>query len=133
MDDNETWCLVPKQPGMHVIGTKSVFKVKYCVDNTISRLKTRLVVKGKGGFSPFKPAMVRIVLALTVTSKWAVHQMDVKNVSLNGISQSPGFKNKKFPDHVCQLKKALYGLKQAPSARFDRFSFVYKRFSIKHF
>lgn len=88
-------------------------------------------MKGKGGFSP---SIVRIVLALAVTSKWAVYQMDVKNVSLNGISQSPGFKNKKFPDHACQLKKALYGLKQAPRARFDRFSsFVYKRFSIKHF
>lgn len=45
LDDNETWCLAPKQPDMHVTDTKWVFKVKYCADNTTERLKARLVEK----------------------------------------------------------------------------------------
>jgi len=36
------------------------------------------------------------------------------------ISQPPGFKDHKHPDHVYMLKKALYGLKQAQW--YERFS-----------
>lgn len=43
--ENDTWELVPKTSEMHVIGTKWVFKIKYKTDNTIERLKVRLVAK----------------------------------------------------------------------------------------
>lgn len=44
-EENDTWVLVPKTSEMHVIGTKWVFKIKYKTDNTIERLKVRLVAK----------------------------------------------------------------------------------------
>lgn len=44
-EENDTWELVPKTSEMHVIGTKWVFKIKYKTDNTIERLKVRLVAK----------------------------------------------------------------------------------------
>jgi hypothetical protein len=49
--------------------------------------------------------------------------MDVKSVFLNGsikeevyMEQSPGFKDKEYPNYVYKLYKTLYGLKQAPGA-----------------
>ncbi|GJY20699.1 copia protein [Tanacetum coccineum] len=33
-----------------------------------------------------------------------------------------GFRDPKYPNHVCLLKKSLYGLKQAPRAWYQRFS-----------
>jgi len=55
--------------------------------------------------------------------------MDVKSAFLNGyineevfVSQLPGFKDYKFPEHVFKLKKALYGLKQAPRQWYERLS-----------
>ncbi|XP_071695879.1 uncharacterized mitochondrial protein AtMg00810-like [Rutidosis leptorrhynchoides] len=36
--------------------------------------------------------------------------------------QPPGFRDPRYPDHVCLLQKSLYGLKQAPRAWFQRFA-----------
>ncbi|XP_065859821.1 uncharacterized mitochondrial protein AtMg00810-like [Euphorbia lathyris] len=41
--------------------------------------------------------------------------------------QPLGFRDPKYPDHVCLLQKSLYGLKQAPRAWYQRFAnFVIK-------
>lgn len=78
-----------------------------------------------------KHATVRMMLWLAIVKQWKIHQMNVKNVFLNGvlkeevyIQQPPRFKNKKFLQHVRRLNKVLYGLKQAPRAWFDRFNGV---------
>ena len=46
--------------------------------------------------------------------------MEVKTAFLHGdlsdeiyMKQPEGYRNKKYPDHVCILKKSLYGLKQS--------------------
>ena len=61
-------------------------------------------------------SIVRIVIALTTTKGWHLHQMDVKNTFLQGeleeeffIIQLPGFESTKRPT-------AVYRLKQAPRA-----------------
>ena len=58
-------------------------------------------------------------MALVAHFDLGLHQMDVKNVFLNGalhqevyIDQSEGFQNKDNEHMVCKLKKSIYGLKQ---------------------
>ena len=58
-----------------------------------------------------------------------LYQMDVKSAFLNGyleeevyVSQSPGFENHDFPNHVFKLNKALYGLKQVHRAWYEQLS-----------
>lgn len=41
-----TWTLVPYTPGMHVLGSKWVFRTKLNADRTLDKLKARLVAKG---------------------------------------------------------------------------------------
>ena len=76
-----------------------------------------------------RPATIRIILSLVVTSGWRLHKLDVKNAFLHGflneevyMEQPSGYTDPEFPQHVCRLKKALYGLKQAHRAWFHRFS-----------
>lgn len=78
LEQNETWTLVRKTPDMNVVGVKWVYKVKYNADNTIERLKERLVAKGYNQqevvdfsktFSPVvKSATVRVVLSLATVN-----------------------------------------------------------------
>ncbi|GKA43820.1 ribonuclease H-like domain-containing protein [Tanacetum coccineum] len=70
-----------------------------------------------------KPATTRTDLSLTVSYKWPIHQLDVKNAFLNGdlsktvyMHQPLGFMDSRYPHHVCLLQRSLYGLKQAPRA-----------------
>ncbi|GKF29058.1 ribonuclease H-like domain-containing protein, partial [Tanacetum coccineum] len=85
-----------------------LFKHKFHADRTLSRYKARLVANGSSQqlgvdfdetFSPvIKPATIRMVLSLSVSRQWPVHQLDVKNAFLNGdlsetvyMYQPPGF------------------------------------------
>ena len=136
---NDTWVLVPRPQHHNVVGCRWIFKTKLHSDGSIERHKARLVAQGFSQvhgldfgdtFSPVvRPATVRIILSLAVTSGWRLHQLDVKNAFLHGflneevyMEQPPGYTDPQFPQHVCRLKRALYGLKQAPRAWFHRFS-----------
>lgn len=44
--NNNTWHLVPPKPGVNIIDSKWVFKIKYKPDGSIERRKARLVAKG---------------------------------------------------------------------------------------
>ncbi|RVW74885.1 Retrovirus-related Pol polyprotein from transposon RE1 [Vitis vinifera] len=109
---NDTWVLVPRPQHHNVVGCRWIFKTKLHFDGPVVR-----------------PATVRIILSLAVTSGWRLHQLNVKNAFLHGflneevyMEQPPGYTDPQFPQHVCRLKRALYGLKQAPRAWFHRFS-----------
>ena len=63
---------------------------------------------------------IRTVIALVVAKGWHLHQMDIKNVFLQGeleeevyMVQPPNFESNIHLKAICQLKKPLYGLKQA--------------------
>ena len=73
--------------------------------------------------------MVRVLLSLTTNVDQSLHQLDIKNLFLNGeleedvYMQLPlGFENSYGKGNLCKLKRSLYGLKQSPRAWFDRFS-----------
>ncbi|KAH9750608.1 retrovirus-related pol polyprotein from transposon RE1 [Citrus sinensis] len=134
---NQTWCLVPPEQNMKLVGKKWIYRVKQNSDGSINKYKARLVAKGflqtegidyQETFSlVVKAATIRIVLSLAVMNNWKLRQVDINNAFLNGelsetvyMPQPEGFENSEHPNYVCKLKKALYGLNQAPRAWFEK-------------
>ena len=134
---NDVWELAPRPKGVHVIGTKWIFKNKTDEDGEIIWNKSRLVAQGytqvegvnfDESFAPVaRLKSIRILMSIACTMNFKLYQMDVKCAFLNGylnkevfVEQPKGFEDHRFPDHVPRLKKALYGLKQAPRAWYDR-------------
>ena len=84
-----TWILVPNSGDKNVIWSKWVYKLKRNSDDSISRFKAWLVAHGfneEQGFhytETFSPVVrhstMRLILALPVTYKWDLRQLDVKN------------------------------------------------------
>ena len=93
LDDNSTWDLVPLPTRKKTIGCRSVFTVKFNLDGSVARLKTRLVAKGyaqtygvdySDTFSPVaKLTYVRLFLSLVACYDWDLHQLDIKNAFLH--------------------------------------------------
>lgn len=122
---NQTWTLVRREPGMHVLPSKYVFRVKN------GGPKARLVALGcrqmygidyLETFAPVvKLTTIRVLLALAAVHDFDIEQMDVTTAFLNGdldqdiYMQIPeGLRTPKNEGMVCKLRKSLYGLKQAP-------------------
>jgi histone deacetylase 1/2 len=139
LSQTKTWTLVPRPPGVNIVGSKWIFKTKHRPDGSIDKHKARLVARGftqqhridyGDTFSPVvKPATVRLVLSLAVSRGWSLRQVDVSNAFLHGflsedvyMQQPPGFEDSRYPSHVCKLQRSLYGLKQSPRAWYARLS-----------
>jgi hypothetical protein len=94
LDANATWELVVLPKDKKTIGCKWVYKVKHNADGFVSKYKARLVAKGypqtyginyEETYSPIaKMTTIRIIITMTITKGWSLHQMDVKNVFLHG-------------------------------------------------
>lgn len=94
-----TWRLVPRPPGRKIIRSKWIFKVKRRVDNSILKLKARLVamgftqVEGIDYTEVFAPTTrletLRLVLSLMASCRWAGRQVDIKTAFLNGHLDEP--------------------------------------------
>ena len=77
-------------------------------------------------FAPVaKMESIRLVLAISASKQWEVHNMDVKSTFLHGdiheeiyMKQLEGYISD--PSLVCKLKKSLYGLKQAPREWYSK-------------
>ncbi|KAK1607923.1 hypothetical protein QYE76_031596 [Lolium multiflorum] len=108
-------------------------------NDTLDRYKARWVLSGFSQehdidfdetFSQVvKPATIRVILSVALSSNWKIRRLDVKNAFLHGhldevvfCHQPTRFVNSSCPDHVCRLNRALYGLKQAPRAWYHRFA-----------
>uniref|UniRef100_A0A8R7U1Q0 Reverse transcriptase Ty1/copia-type domain-containing protein n=1 Tax=Triticum urartu TaxID=4572 RepID=A0A8R7U1Q0_TRIUA len=136
---NKTWSLVSCPAGVNLVFGKWIFRHKLHPDGSLTRYKAHWVFRGftqQPGvdygetFSlVVKPATIRVILSIAVSSNWAINQLDIKNAFLHGTldevvySQQPaGFVDNTYLTAVCKLHKAIYGLKQAPRAWFHRFT-----------
>jgi hypothetical protein len=85
LQKNQTWRLVPHPPGTNIVGSKWIFKTKFCLDGSVDKYKARLVARGftqqygidyHDTFSPVvKPVTVRLVLSLAVSRGWCLRQI----------------------------------------------------------
>ena len=134
--ENNTWDLVDREPGMKVIPSKWVFKIKLNAENNPVRYKCRLVAGGhrqKYGidyeetFAPVsKHTSIRALLAIAAYHGWKVWQLDVGTAFLHGdldtevyMEQPEGYQHGDR-NKVCKLSRCIYGLKQAPRAWFAK-------------
>jgi hypothetical protein len=91
---NKTRHLIPPRPGLNIIDSKWVFKLKQNPDGSVARHKARVVAKGfkqqfgidyDDMFSPVvKPTTIHILLSLAVTKGWNLHQIDIQNAFFMG-------------------------------------------------
>ena len=142
---NGTWEVVNLPREKKVVGCTWMFTIKSKADGSVEKYKVRLVAKGftqtygidyQETFAPVaKINSIRVLLSLAVNSNWPLHQLDVKNVFLNGdleeevfMSPPPGFEESFGVGKACKLKKSLYGLKQSPISWFERFGKVIKHY-----
>lgn len=126
--DMNTWELVAREPGMKVVKSKWVFRIKRGPTGKVDKFKARVVAVGSSQvhgldyyetFSPvIKLASLRTLLALGNEERMHMRQLDVKTAYLHGeleeevyMEPPPGCPN--VSSNVCKLNKAIYGLKQA--------------------
>nr|GEV88180.1 hypothetical protein [Tanacetum cinerariifolium] len=130
------WVLVHALDNISPLTLKWLFKNKHEEEQTVTRNKSRLVVRGyrqeeginfeESFASVARMEAIRIFLAYALHKSFSVFQMDVKTVFLHTslqedvyVCQPEGFIDADYPSHVYKLKKALYGLKQAPRRFHD--------------
>lgn len=110
---NVTQILVPTSHAVDIVSCKWVFRTKHFANGNIECQKTRLVAKEclqqsgidyEETFSPVvKATIIRLILALSVTNGWPIHQYDVQNAFLHRplietifMAQPPGFAHPQF-------------------------------------
>lgn len=91
---NGTWKLVPRPRDVNVIRSMWIFRHKHKSDGSFERHKARLIGDGRSQQKGFdcdetfslvvKPANIRCVLSIALSHSWPIHQLDVKNVFLQG-------------------------------------------------
>ncbi|KAA3452947.1 Retrovirus-related Pol polyprotein from transposon TNT 1-94 [Gossypium australe] len=137
IEKNQAWELTAKPANKRTIGVKWIYRAKHNADESLNKLKARLVVKGFSQrygldymetFAPVaKLDIIRLLVALAAQKQWSIHQLGVRSAFLNGfleeeiyIDQPQRFVVSGKEHMVYRLKKALYGLKQAPRAWYAR-------------
>jgi hypothetical protein len=135
---NGTWESSELPHGKKPVSCKWIFTVKHKADGSIERLKVCLVAKeftqsyGIDYQETFTPVIklntIKVLMFLVANQNWLLHQLDVKNVFLNGDLKEvfmeilSGLEKSFNYNKVCKLRKSLYELKQSSWAWFDRFT-----------
>ncbi|CCF49936.1 uncharacterized protein UHOR_14014 [Ustilago hordei] len=133
-----TWEVVHQPPGVPLVDSKVVLRLKLDTDGVPVKHKARLVARGftqregidyQETFSPVAPlGVIRAILALAVQNNWEVHALDITMAYLNStlkeaIYMKPPEGSGVAPGKVYKVVKGLYGLKQSGrewNQEFDR-------------
>ncbi|KAJ1586562.1 hypothetical protein NDA11_002338 [Ustilago hordei] len=133
-----TWEVVHQPPGVPLVDSKDVLRLKLDADGVPVKHKARLVARGftqregidyQETFSPVAPlGAIRAILALAVQNNWEVHALDITMAYLNSmlkeaIYMKPPEGSGVAPGKVYKVIKGLYGLKQSGrewNQEFDR-------------
>ncbi|KAJ1041782.1 hypothetical protein NDA10_004195 [Ustilago hordei] len=133
-----TWEVVHQPPGVPLVDSKVVLRLKLDADGVPVKHKAQLVARGftqregidyQETFSPVAPlGAIRAILALAVQNNWEVHALDITMAYLNStlkeaIYMKPPEGSGVAPGKVYKVVKGLYGLKQSGrewNQEFDR-------------
>ena len=129
---HKTWEVVDTPKGVNIVGCQWTYVVKWDVLGNIAQYKARLVaqgfsqVQGVNFFNTYAPvakmATIQTVLALATHHNHEIHQVDIKNVFLNGVflenktihmKLPPGTELTNKKGKVLKLLKPLYRLQQS--------------------
>lgn len=145
-----TWELVPPPSRKSIVGFRQVYAAKVGQDSHVDPLKSHLCCQGvhqifgldyRATFSHMaKTAFIRHFLSKVGAYHQPLHQLNKKNISLNGdveeevfMQQPPSFVTQgESSILICRLRQSLYGLKQSPRAWFRRFNIVIQKFGMTH-
>ena len=128
LKQNETWELVPQEPGMKLVDSRWIFKAKTDKHGKVVRHKARLVARGfsqipdQDYHETYSPTVrfesVRLLMKLAAEEGMTISHHDVNTAFLYGVLDENIYMQP--PDGVqvkqgmvCKLKKSLYGLKQS--------------------
>ncbi|SOV02296.1 uncharacterized protein UDID_19179 [Ustilago sp. UG-2017a] len=135
---HDTWEVVHQPPGVPLVDSKVVLRLKLDADGVPIKHKARLVARGftqregidyQETFSPVAPlGAIRAILALAVQNNSEVHALDITMAYLNStlkeaIYMKPPEGSGVAPGQVYKVVKGLYGLKQSGrewNQEFDR-------------
>lgn len=120
------WDLIPTPVSSSIVGCKWMFWVKWHSDGNIDVYKTRIIEKSfynvhgllsTNIYHVIEPAMIKIVLSITVMLERQIRQMDINNTFLHNnleedvYMRSPlNFMDPMNPEYVCKFRKFFMAL-----------------------
>jgi hypothetical protein len=151
--ENGTWSLVERNPGVKTIDSKWIFKLMRNPEGDVYRYKAQLCTRGflqlrgvdyNETFAPVvRYDSIRVLLALVAAEHLELAQFDIQTAFLHGqleeeiyMEVPEGLSDEKQSKSarksaVCKLNKSLYGLKQAPRCWNKKFSAFLHEFCFK--
>ena len=124
---NDTWKKCRKSNDMNIVTSKWIFIVKYTLNESVNRYKTRLVARDftqvyKVNFteifaSTMKINSLRTLLTIMTLENMKVEQVNVNNVFIESflkekIYMQASFELRLKTERVLLLRRSLYDLKQ---------------------
>lgn len=148
---NNTFSLIERPPGVNVVSSKWVLRIKKNAAGEIDKYKARLVARGftqvygidyYDTFAPVaKLASFRLILAIAACNGWPAESFDFNSAYLNStldddevvyLEQPPFYAEKDPKCYVLRLHKALYGLKQGGRKWYEHLCVALADLGFKH-